>query len=113
MDARRRSPRSTQAVGDRVATGRADFVSYHDTSVETTKGKGHAEARAILTAMNSSRLLQRCDRVAKVTGRYFVENMDEWWSWVETPPDVETEDDPIERLAVKFRTLTRGLDHRG
>jgi len=53
-----------------------EFHSYVDRAVEPARGKGHAEARAIWRTLAGSPLLARCERVAKVTGRYFVENFD-------------------------------------
>ena len=56
---------------------RAEFVSFVDgADVDVAKGKGHAEARAILRALADSNVLRTCDRVLKVTGRYFLRGLD-------------------------------------
>ncbi|KAJ1454248.1 hypothetical protein M885DRAFT_522062 [Pelagophyceae sp. CCMP2097] len=53
------------------------FVSFHDIDAEaaTFRGKGHAEYRAVRFAMQSEALMG-CDNVVKVTGRYFVKDLD-------------------------------------
>lgn len=62
----------------RAAAGPAtvDFVSFSDAGVAAPRGKGHGEARAIQRALAASPLLKRCARIAKVTGRYFLEGLD-------------------------------------
>ena len=59
----------------RDAHGGATFVSFVDGAVDAAKGKGHAEARAIRRALDSG-ILDGCERVVKVTGRYFLEGLD-------------------------------------
>ena len=53
-----------------------EFVSFRDASIEPSRGKGDAEYRAIKYALKHSTLLGSCDRVVKITGRYFLENFD-------------------------------------
>ena len=48
---------------------------FVDGTVDAAKGKGHAEARAIRRALDSG-ILDGCERVVKVTGRYFLEGLD-------------------------------------
>ena len=48
---------------------------FVDGAVDAAKGKGHAEARAIRRALDSG-TLDGCERVVKVTGRYFLEGLD-------------------------------------
>ncbi len=57
----------------RRAAPSAHFVSFTDDEVDASKGKGHAEHRAIRRALPA---LQRCRRIVKITGRYFVEGLD-------------------------------------
>ena len=57
----------------RKAAPSAHFVSFTDDEVDASKGKGHAEHRAIRRALPT---LARCRRIVKVTGRYFVEGLD-------------------------------------
>lgn len=58
----------------REKKGFAEFLSFRDESVEPLRGKGHAEYRSILYAMQHSSLLARCRGIVKVTGRYFLHN---------------------------------------
>ena len=57
----------------RKAAPSAHFVSFTDDEVDASKGKGHAEHRAIRRALP---VLERCRRIVKITGRYFVEGLD-------------------------------------
>ena len=57
----------------RPAAPSAHFVSFTDDEVDASKGKGHAEHRAIRRALP---VLERCRRIVKITGRYFVEGLD-------------------------------------
>jgi hypothetical protein len=57
----------------RAAAPAAHFVSFADDEVDAGKGKGHAEHRAVKKALGA---LVRCTRILKVTGRYFVEDLD-------------------------------------
>ena len=50
-------------------------TAFVSPQVDAAKGKGHAVARAVLFALRSG-VLDRCEKVAKVTGRYFVRDFD-------------------------------------
>ena len=58
-------------------SGQVEFVSFHDAQHDPTRGKGNAEYHSLLHALNRSQTLRRCTHVLKVTGRYFIENLDE------------------------------------
>ncbi|KAJ8609148.1 hypothetical protein CTAYLR_006078 [Chrysophaeum taylorii] len=58
------------------ANAQFDFVSFHDADIQPYRGKGHAEYGAILHAMRRSALLRGCSTIVKITGRYFIENID-------------------------------------
>ena len=75
----------------RKAAPSAHFVSFTDDEVDASKGKGHAEHRAIRRALPT---LARCRRIVKITGRYFVEGLDAVLDTVDADIVVQSTESP-------------------
>jgi len=55
---------------------RIEFLTFRGNAFDKSLGKGYGEAEIIKYAFENSVLLNKCDRILKVTGRIIVENID-------------------------------------